>query len=579
MLRLPAGAARATRALATATYLRTYPLPATHTHTLSRTLTHTSLTHTGALPAAVHFVSYAPLAAKQRRGMASRTPEPHQHEQTSHPAAAAAGAATVPTHTHTRAHTAAGKPTHHAGTCTRVCAARLCAGVAEAVLHPRTSCAAPRADDGTFFNPWQSYTEFGPTDFLFRVVPELRATKTYALPVVPVDWAAVANPVDKVQATWIGHASFLVQAHGYNFLTDPVFSNRASPVQFAGPARYTPPACAVKDLPPVHVVLISHNHYDHIDSGSIAALLEKQRTDLEQAKRGTAPAGRHAPYTGTLFVCPLRVKPLLVSLGVQAHMIAELDWWQSFTPAAHSTGGIVPEAAAGAVAAIPRSGDLPTMPAGLPRIHCVPAQHQSARTLWDRNKTLWCGYHVAVTGGAASTPSSFFFSGDTGYRNVPKGVAPLSAEEAALPRCPAFAEIGARFGEVDLALLPIGAYSPRWFMSSFHASPEDAVDMHIDVRSRRSIGMHWGTFPLTDEPIEEPPERLAAALRARGVACDAFVAVRAGATVGTTRGALRPQIELVDVSATAGAAASSTPTSSRTQGIAPVAAAAAAPTA
>jgi hypothetical protein len=143
-----------------------------------------------------------------------------------------------------------------------------------------------------------------------------------------------------------------------------------------------------------------------------------------------------------------------------------------------------------------------------------------------------------------------YFTGDTGYRSVPRGATsaqPHSPEEAAALRCPAFRQIGEAHGPLDMALLPIGAYSPRWLMSTFHASPEDAVEMHLDARARRSIGMHWGAFPLTDEPIEEPPARLAEALRRRGVPAEQFVAVRPGSVVCALAGPTDPDSQLVDL--------------------------------
>lgn len=520
------------------------------------------------------------------------------------------------------------------------------------------------AANGTFQNPWASYKEYGPADFLLKAVPEMRRVNTYPLPTAAPDWAAVRAPREALQALWLGHASFLFQACGFNFLTDPVFSERASPVQFIGPCRYTPPPCSPDDLPPVHVVLISHNHYDHVDAGTVAALLEKEAREMERARVGlrpdTGPAADAAasdvtsasaagaavpvrPFAGTLWVCPLRVAPLLQSLGVRSDRIVSLDWWEAFVPgsaapvdrlagksegkstdAALAQPTIDPAAAAGTLfrappthhiygpASGPASGsgsdatppesetagvpDAPdviaaaapllsdvdasalgsvvnaepadmalgrpasvaavdTTPAaalaaarGLPRIVCVPAQHQSARTPWDRNRTLWCGFVVTVPSvpaapAAPAAPASataadvrFYFTGDTGYRAVEPGTPPLSEAEASVPRCPAFAAIGERYGPIDLAALPIGAYSPRFIMSSFHASPEDSVDMHKDVRSRRSVGMHWAVFPLTDEPIEEPPRRLAAARSHGGVADEEFVAVLPGAIVGAKAG-------------------------------------------
>jgi len=446
-----------------------------------------------------------------------------------------------------------------------------------------------------------------------RVLPRTRRTETYTLPRVPLDTAALRQPREALQALWVGHAAFLVQAHGWNILTDPVFSLRASPSQWAGPARHTPPACGVDDLPPIHLVLISHNHYDHIDADSIAALVAKDARDRRTAVAVAAAeaAGEtigfadgaagavagswphHRPYAGTLFVCPLGVSPLLVDLGVPPGQVVELDWWQQATPgratsmeagrrgtlspaASHVTvARITPPAEttfAGTVAdsgpthhgthAPPPRAAVPVSPSAWPRITCVPAQHQSARTAFDRNTTLWCGYAVhvgddcapgAASGGAVGAAGvgssgraasdgtvSFYFTGDTGYRAVPEGVAPLTPEERALPRCPAFSQIGAALGPFDLGLMPTGAYDPRWFMSSFHASPEDSVDMFLDARVRRGIAMHWGTFTLTDEPIEEPIARLAAARAAAGIPPEAFVSVKTGGIVTASGGPLAP---------------------------------------
>jgi N-acyl-phosphatidylethanolamine-hydrolysing phospholipase D len=364
-------------------------------------------------------------------------------------------------------------------------------------------------------------------------------------------WRAVAAPAEPLQALWLGHVTFLVQAHGWHFVTDPVFSKYAAPVQFAGPARFTPPPAAVADLPPVHFVLISHNHYDHLDSGSVASLLRKEAGDLARIKAGgPAPlhAWQHQPFTGTTWCCPLGVKRLLVSMGVAPERVVEMDWWDIHThPQPHPVHG----------------SEAPTPG---PSIIAVPAQHQSARTPWDRNKSLWCGYAVVAppphstlaarlptaagpASGGAGAPTStslspaaavsdaelrFYFSGDTGYRTVPDKAGPYSDGERAAPVCPAFKQIGERYGPFDLALLPIGAYSPRTFMSAFHASPEDAVEMHTDLRSKRSIGMHWGTFALTDEPIEEPPARLAEAVSRKGLSADSFVAVQHGHLVGAS---------------------------------------------
>lgn len=253
-------------------------------------------------------------------------------------------------------------------------------------------------------------------------------------------------------ATWLGHASFLVQMDGINLLTDPHFSPRASPLRHAGPERLIPVPIAPVDLPLIDVVLISHNHYDHLDAPSLRWLAES-----------------HAP----LFVVPLGVGPLLRRLG--AERVVELDWWVR-----HRRGGL--------------------------DVMAVPAQHFSGRGLGDHNASLWCGYVFEADG------RRVYFAGDTGYS-------------------PDFAEIGRRCAPLDLALLPIGAYEPRAFMRTMHVNPEEAVRIHQQVGSRLSLAMHWGTFRLTLEPIDEPPRRLAEARRSAGVPEAAFRVPLPGETV------------------------------------------------
>ena len=403
--------------------------------------------------------------------------------------------------------------------------------------------------DGAFRNPWTSYTDYGPADYFSSGVMTLRKLDTYTLPISPIAWDAVATPPPAdVQALWVGHATFLIQMGGWNILTDPMFSRRASPTQLVGPARYTPAACSIDELPPLHFVLMSHSHYDHrefrgacklvkcsrhprsscaVDAGSIRAVLEKEKRDLACAPPPGSAARR---FTGTLWICPLRVRPLLERFGVPPDQIVELDWWDAFSPAMHgdamlreghhqqlhlhpgnATGtaaaaplplpSLVPNALAGVLqrgwhpgcagAAPAPAASAADIPGDAPTVVCVPAQHQSARTPFDRNHTLWSGFVVLCKappppqqqhGGDSAAaapperpPLSVYFSGDTGYRSVPRGAAPLSAAEENAASCPAFREIGALYGPLDLALLPIGAYSPRWFMSSFHCTPEDAV--------------------------------------------------------------------------------------------------------
>ncbi|MFP3867721.1 MAG: MBL fold metallo-hydrolase [Desulfobacteraceae bacterium] len=268
--------------------------------------------------------------------------------------------------------------------------------------------------------------------------------------VVSPDLDRINNPeAGKIQVTWIGHASFLVQVDGVNILTDPVFSDRVSPLTFAGPRRVAPPGLSRTQLPPIQAVVISHNHYDHLDVRTVVSLGQQTR-----------------------FFVPLRLAPWFKKNDL--HEVVELDWWQSAS-------------------------------LGPMRFHCVPAQHFSMRTPFDANETLWSGWVLETTCG------KIFFSCDTGYS-------------------PDFQEIGRRLGPMRLSLIPIGGYMPRWFMRPMHVNPEEAVMIHQDVGSQQSIGMHWGTFKLTDEPLGEPPLFLQQALRQAKIALDKFIVLRLGET-------------------------------------------------
>ena len=254
--------------------------------------------------------------------------------------------------------------------------------------------------------------------------------------------------------TWVGHSTFLLQTGGVNLLTDPHFTQQAFPVSWAGPRRTTPPGIHLDQLPTIDFVVISHNHYDHLDSRTVRRLCERQ------------------PENPPTFFVPLRLGATVERFG--ATRVIELDWWQSARYAEWT-------------------------------VRAVPAQHFSARTPFDRFKTLWAGWVLEHAG------ERFFFAGDSGYS-------------------PDFREIGDRLGPMDLSLLPIGAYEPRWFMRSMHLNPEEAVRAHLDLRSRYSVGMHWGTFILTDEPMREPPRELARARRAAGVEPERFFVLRHGET-------------------------------------------------
>ena len=277
--------------------------------------------------------------------------------------------------------------------------------------------------------------------------------------------ASAADAVSPPALTWIGHATALVQANGLNVLTDPMFSERAAPVQIVGPRRAQPPGVALDDLPLIDVVVVSHNHYDHLDRASVVAL------DLKAKAQGH----------GTLFLVPLGLKPWLATLGITN--VVELDWWQQ-----HTVQGV--------------------------EFHLTPVQHWSARGLGDQSETLWGAW--AVLG-----PNfHWYFGGDAAYS---KDIADTRARLASR-------QGESQGGGFDLALLPVGGYAPRWFMREQHMNPQEALQAHQDLAAQRSVGIHWGTFMLTDEPLDQPPLDLAAAKAVLGVGDDAFFVLKIGQT-------------------------------------------------
>jgi len=305
-------------------------------------------------------------------------------------------------------------------------------------------------DGRHFFNPdapaGRSYAD---------VLRWRRTSHPKAWPAHVVNRARPALPAGldpgQIALTFINHITFLIQFSGLNVLTDPVYSERASPFLRLGPRRVRDPGLAFSDLPPVHVVLVSHNHYDHLD---IDTLLRLDAT--------------HSPQ----FITTLGNRAFLEGFGLRR--VAELDWWQSVNAAGSA-------------------------------VIMTPAQHWSTRGPWTRNRTLWGGF-VLQTG-----TRQMYFAGDTGYWKH-------------------FQEIGMRFGRMDLALLPIGAYEPRWFMGDQHMNPDDAVRAHVDLAAKISVGSHFGCFRLTDEGIEDPVIDLAAARQAHGVAPLAFQVLETGET-------------------------------------------------
>ncbi len=235
-----------------------------------------------------------------------------------------------------------------------------------------------------------------------------------------------------VLVTYINHATVLLQFSGLNIITDPVWSQRASPFSFMGPIRYAGPGVAFANLPPIDIVLLSHNHYDHMDLVTLRKI--------------------HNRFNPKFF-CGLGNAAYLARARIPNAV--DMDWWDT-----QSVGKIT--------------------------LTCVPARHFSARSLSDRNKTLWCGFVLGTKHG------NLYFAGDTGFGSF-------------------VTDIAQRFAPVKLALLPIGAYDPAWMMRPVHTNPDEAIEMHDILCSTLSIGIHHGTFRLTDEPVEEPAQRIAAA--------------------------------------------------------------------
>jgi N-acyl-phosphatidylethanolamine-hydrolysing phospholipase D len=343
--------------------------------------------------------------------------------------------------------------------------------------NPYFSTAKPHHRPGGFQN---NYTEFEPKNFFTDVLlgwqlpSRLRGlppAPAAAPPTVTPDLAfiranAAAGVAMQPAITFVGHATVLAQipaaSGGVNVITDPMFSERASPFSFVGPRRFQPPGVGLAELPRVDVVLISHNHYDHLDEASVKAL---------NAQAGGPP----------LFVVPLGIKPWLAERGITNAV--ELDWWDR-----HAVGGV--------------------------EIVLTPAQHWSGRGLTDRLATLWGGFVVL------SPHFHFFYSGDTGY----------SRDFQDIRRHFAARQTNALGGGFDMALLPVGTYEPRWFMGQQHINPAEAVTIHRDLAAKRSVGVHWGTFEMSDEALDQPPRDLAAARQAQGVSAEAFSVMAIGET-------------------------------------------------
>ncbi|WOJ93094.1 MBL fold metallo-hydrolase [Congregibacter variabilis] len=256
-----------------------------------------------------------------------------------------------------------------------------------------------------------------------------------------------------ISVTYINHSTFLIQVDGINILTDPVYSERVSPFTWAGPRRVHAPGVALEDLPPIDVILISHNHYDHLDEETLRSLLSRQKEP-------------------PLLLAGLGNRELLRSLGVSRQR--DLDWGQSA-----------------------QLDDV--------AFTFTECRHRSGRGFADQMKTLWGSFVIKTSQG------NLYFAGDTGYG-------------------PHLSSTGEQYGPFALALLPIGAYEPRWFMKDVHLNPQEAVMAHQELRSELSIGIHFGTFQLTYEAIDQPLIDLASALEAHKLSAKEFTVLKPGET-------------------------------------------------
>ena len=256
-----------------------------------------------------------------------------------------------------------------------------------------------------------------------------------------------------VAITMVGHASVLIQAAGQNLLVDPVWSERASPVRFAGPKRANAPGIAFEDLPPIDAVLVSHSHYDHLDAATLARLYAGHRPRIITPLGNDAVIARAAPGC-------------LPEAG---------DWGDTFRIA----------------------DDV--------RVTLHAAHHWSARRIGDRRMALWSGFVIEARG------SVIYVAGDTGYG------------DGAI-----FRQVRQRFGPPLAAILPIGAYEPRWFMRNQHVNPAEAVRILLDCGARQALGVHWGTFQLTDEDREAPATALNDACLRHGISSERFIPFRPG---------------------------------------------------
>lgn len=321
----------------------------------------------------------------------------------------------------------------------------------------------PVCINGRYTNPWPTWSKPSWWSVIrwklhsknHTELPSSEEEIDKLLPILPLKCDDIERPPERgIRVTWMGHATTLVQFDGLSVLTDPMMSDRASPTSMFGPKRFRRFPGSVHDFPQLDAVVISHNHYDHLDYDSVVLLNARFGDDLH-------------------WFVPVGLASWMRGSGCRS--VTELSWWE--------------------VGSLSHNSDTSFV--------FTPAQHWSKRSLSDDNKSLWGSWCIL------GPQHRFFFAGDTGY-------------------CTAFKEIGEQYGPFDLAAIPIGAYEPRSFMGPQHVDPGEAVQIHQDVRAKRSIGIHWGTFALAHEYYLEPPEKLAKEAEKAGLNKDDFFVLKHG---------------------------------------------------
>lgn len=356
--------------------------------------------------------------------------------------------------------------------------------------------------DGRFRCPWpEARDDHAVRSRFHRVVWEWLTTShppdpdPEDLPAAEPEIASPTPDAGELRITWVGHATHLIQLPGLNVVTDPMWSRRASPIPSAGTPRFVPAVPDIARLPPVHAVLLSHDHFDHLDRPTVVRFRQRFGDELR-------------------WFVPLGYRDWFARLGI-GHVV-ELDWWE----------------------------DAP-IPGSEYRVVALPARHWTRRTPWGTNTRLWCSWAIVPAGCPPAGPEGNPLAPSDGEASCSGREASVAEGVDASPRrafrvyfggdsayASIFGEIGRRLGPFDASILPIGAYEPRWFMKISHMNPEEAVQAYEDLGGKGAfLPSHWGTFRLTFEDPLEPPERLRAEWASRGLDPDRLHVARHGETV------------------------------------------------